>query len=326
LSRIRVFVNQKQTQKTTQTMIITHSPTQSNGKNSFSNKTAKQVINQTFDGIKKLFTKSSLDEIAFQVGFIKRNSSKIRGFDFLTSLLISSTSASHSSLARINDILAHVSRKTVVTSQAIMKRINNQYAVEFLKAVYSKILAKKFLILDEIPAEVLSFFSKILLQDSSTIVLNEQLQDHFKGSGGRASKASAKVWAPEIIGTVYRIRWQIELIFKCWKSRLEIHYLKGTNYHRILCLIYAKLILILLVNQIYRLVEYIERGKSNRIVSMPKVFAWMKDTERILKIIRGSMDSMEKQQFIKSIPRVMCMDVRKRKTSFERVCECEIFG
>lgn len=37
------------------------------------------------------------------------------------------------------------------------------------------------------------------------------------------------VWGAEIVGTVYTVRWQIELIFKNWKSQLQINYLKGIN-------------------------------------------------------------------------------------------------
>lgn len=53
------------------------------------------------------------------------------------------------------------------------------------------------------------------------------------------------VSAEEVI-KFYRLRWQIELVFKAWKSIGEIHKVKDIKLERFLCLIYAKLIWVLL--------------------------------------------------------------------------------
>jgi len=52
--------------------------------------------------------------------------------------------------------------------------------------------------------------------------------------------------APDIYNT-YKLRWQIELVFKIWKSIGEIHLIKDVKPERLLTLLYAKL-LWLLVN------------------------------------------------------------------------------
>lgn len=467
-------------------MTISHSSIQIKSEK-FTKTNIRQIVDDTFSKLHKIFTKSAIEELAWETGFIKRSSSKIRGFDFLLSLLISSLDPEHSSLEKMSGILAQISRRTMVTSQAIMKRINNENTHYFLKEVYSKVLRNRLLELDNISPLILSHFSKVLIQDSSTVTLHEKLQEHFKGSGGRASKAAAKfdviydykareyeaitltdqkiadqrlglkieqvltenslvirdlgylrvdslmqiiakkafflsrlrsdilvylnhedehpidlgtylakeckhglfdkdvfitaeklpvrlvaylapeevankrrreakatakkqgrtlkestlkffaftvfitnvsreIWKPEIIGTIYRIRWQIELIFKCWKSRAQIHYLKGTNPERIKSLIYAKLILILLLHQLYRLAEFIGTNRTGRTVSMPKVFEWMRDAERLIRIIKGSTSYWERHLFIEAIFRNMCMQTRNRKTTFEIVCRCEFFG
>lgn len=479
-------MTKQKTLKWAQSMTITYSSIQINEKPSLTKTAIKQTIDQTFDKLKKVFTKTIIEELAWETGFIKRSSSKIKGFDFLTSLLVSSIDSSHVSLEKISHTLAHLSRRKTVTAQAVMKRINGENAVSFLKVVFSKIMSERLLTLEEIPSSLLTLFSKVLLQDSSTVVLHEKLQFNFKGSGGRASKACAKfdviydykakeyeeikltdqrdadqklglgienvltenslvirdlgylrvdsliqiiakkafflsrlrsdilvylkredekpidlatylekkcehsvldqevfitnekqkvrliaykapeevvnkrrrdaiatakkqgrtlrkatlkllgftvfitnvpqeIWKAEVIGTIYRVRWQIELIFKCWKSRTQIHYLKGTNPERINCLIYAKFIYIILVHQIYRLAEFIEGHNSGRMVSMPKVFEWIRDGGRLIKIIKGSMGWWEKNLFMKSISRNMCMQNRNRKSTLRMLCEGEFF-
>ncbi|RDD35563.1 Transposase DDE domain protein [Wolbachia endosymbiont of Cylisticus convexus] len=46
--------------------------------------------------------------------------------------------------------------------------------------------------------------------------------------------------------TVYRVRWQIELLFKLYKSHINLDKLKGkTNPFRVLCELYTKLCAIL---------------------------------------------------------------------------------
>jgi len=51
--------------------------------------------------------------------------------------------------------------------------------------------------------------------------------------------------------TLYRLRWQIELIFKTWKSILKIHYIRSARKSRVLCQVYGKLIIAVLANFIY---------------------------------------------------------------------------
>ena len=96
-----------------------------------------------------------------------------------------------------------------------------------------------------------------------------------------------EVWSYEVVGTVYTARWQIELIFKNWKSQLKVHHLIGSSPNRILTLIYAKLIVILLINTIY---VFIDRYVSHYLkgeVSMHKLINWLIRNGRITQIIRS---------------------------------------
>lgn len=47
--------------------------------------------------------------------------------------------------------------------------------------------------------------------------------------------------------TIYRLRWQVELIFKSWKSILDLHKIHSAKENRILCEVYGKLIVAILL-------------------------------------------------------------------------------
>ena len=54
------------------------------------------------------------------------------------------------------------------------------------------------------------------------------------------------IWKTETVGKVYPIRWQVELIFKSWKSYLHLASIKTKKAAPTLCSLYGRMLLILL--------------------------------------------------------------------------------
>jgi hypothetical protein len=57
---------------------------------------------------------------------------------------------------------------------------------------------------------------------------------------------SEKELPTKLVWELYRLRWQIELVFKAWKSVADINKLKKAKRERIECYLYAKLIFVLM--------------------------------------------------------------------------------
>ncbi|MFI5343217.1 MAG: IS4 family transposase [Chlamydiales bacterium] len=134
----------------------------------------------------------------------------------------------------------------------------------------------------------------------------------------------AEIWPVEIIGTIYRIRWQIELMYKDWKERLKIDCLLGINHFRIRCLVYSRLIFILLINEVYKLFDYIGEY-IGREVSMHKVYSWVKSKDRILRVLSGRFSWWEERYLDELIFSCMSHQKRKRKTSLQSIYEQDYY-
>jgi len=78
------------------------------------------------------------------------------------------------------------------------------------------------------------------------------------------------------VGSFYRLRWQIELMFKIWKSLCHIDKVKQVKKERLECYIYAKLIGIVLSWQIIWAVAKFTLAKDNKALSYHKAFKTMR--------------------------------------------------
>jgi hypothetical protein len=119
------------------------------------------------------------------------------------------------------------------------------------------------------------------------------------------SNIDREMVSKEQIGTLYRLRWQVELVFKRWKSFMHIAVITSTSKksedvankkggkisNRILCFIYAKLISILLMTTI-ELVAHLLAIHECRELSSDKFVKWILLRDRLQKLFIGG-DSVE---------------------------------
>ena len=74
-----------------------------------------------------------------------------------------------------------------------------------------------------------------------------------------------EVLSKDKIYEIYSLRWQVELMFKIWKSLFKIDEVKKAGLQRILCFIYGRLIMLLLTSSIVftaRKITYEATGKE----------------------------------------------------------------
>jgi hypothetical protein len=102
--------------------------------------------------------------------------------------------------------------------------------------------------------------------------------------------------ATENIWSFYRLRWQIELIFKIWKSIGKIHEVKKVKQHRLDCYVYAKLIFIVLGWQLIWRVAKVLYHREGKLLSFYKSFKTLlgKYLDEIKQALLTSKRTMEK--------------------------------
>lgn len=123
------------------------------------------------------------------------------------------------------------------------------------------------------------------------------------------------------IAKLYKIRWQIELIFKTWKSFYRIDRIKNMKIIRIECYMYASLLYLFLNWQIYNLVQkvysdiYISHMKFAKILILNK--------EKIRDIIVAD-DYLKLEEIINKIDKICVQLERKNgKISSEEIASSQ---
>lgn len=126
----------------------------------------------------------------------------------------------------------------------------------------------------------------------------------------------------EVISSLYRMRWQIELIFKIWKSVFGIHHTRKMKYQRWLCLLHFKLLMMIVNwNIIMAQRNYLYKRKG-KLLSLNKCFKTLFDnTYRLRGIIRLGMKGIVK--FIQWAKKILnenhWLERKKNKLGLENI-------
>jgi len=133
----------------------------------------------------------------------------------------------------------------------------------------------------------------------------------------------ATVWPPKTVAVAYSLRWQVELVFRAWKSGLHVATLTTTTKYSTLCYLYGRMLLILL---------------TSALSSPLRVSVWQQQRElsvfKLARHLQANADSWLQHLFrpplqlttflsrlCTTAERLVRKAVRKRRTSAQRLRE-----
>ncbi len=442
----------------------------------------RDIAGKVGEKISEIFDTTTLRDIAGKTGFIKRNTSKIRGEDFVRLMTAEILGEEEVSVEGLCDILRQTNPEADMSPQALNERMNRKEAVGYLREVFGPALRENPApVISGISPELLSPPGRVLIEDSTQITLHEKLADEFRGSGGSASMSALKVdliyeakqnvimkimisggnvpdqsradgilseirendlvlrdlgyfsvsslrevgeknafflsrlpksvsvflsddrdappadlpkyvgrkfgnlsvadmsiwlgdrerlpcrlvayrlpdevvadrrrkarisarkkgrqpsseylnwlrfgfcvtnvpeevWEAEVVGTVYRLRWQIELTFRNWKSLMNIHILRGTRKERVECFLYGRLISVVVATMICGFASWHAFEHLKKEASFHKIISWLRRKDRLSAAISSEDPGRLFDDLIKDISKSLCKQKRKRKTTHQ---------
>lgn len=143
--------------------------------------------------------------------------------------------------------------------------------------------------------------------------------------GFYVTNVSHQIWPAKVVGTVYRLRWQVELTFRNWKSLLNINVLKGTRSDRIKCIIYGRLITITMLAMMSSYASWYAEDYLHRELSLPKLINWLKRKNRFVNAMHdGTLEALLRH-LRRAIPKLLCKQKRKRRTSRQLIEEYGLY-
>jgi hypothetical protein len=130
------------------------------------------------------------------------------------------------------------------------------------------------------------------------------------------------ILAADQVMKLYRLRWQIELMFKTWKSYYKIHCIKTCNCYRTLCYLYANLLLILINLEIYscfQTIGYTIHKKSLSILKLMKAGVQYKDRQRNWAVLSGSQIGEELKAMFANLIANTIREKRKNRFNYDEI-------
>ena len=124
------------------------------------------------------------------------------------------------------------------------------------------------------------------------------------------------------LSTLYRLRWQVELIFKQFKSVLRIHHCHSSRPHRLLCELYGKWIAAVLVHALHGSLNAELWNQDGQEVSFDKL--WKRIQQRALSLAKASLHPLHFTRcLLQQLPQLLrsCLKCRQpsRPTSLQQL-------
>ena len=121
------------------------------------------------------------------------------------------------------------------------------------------------------------------------------------------------------VAEVYRVRWQIELVFKVWKSEMQVAYFGAWRVERILTQFYARLLALLLF---HRLLEAYPQSHDHEL-SMIQAYQLLRtNAARLIRIVTQSFRGLLRflKDFMADLRRfALKTKRRKHPSTFDRL-------
>lgn len=124
--------------------------------------------------------------------------------------------------------------------------------------------------------------------------------------------------------TLYKLRWQIELIFKIWKSICGIDKIQPMKYYRFVCILYAKLILIQINDQLINTVQGKIYRKFNKMLSRNKCFKTLQGCSfKIRKVLLYQPNKINElmQEIANMFSRNHWLEKREGRVNYEEIID-----
>jgi hypothetical protein len=135
------------------------------------------------------------------------------------------------------------------------------------------------------------------------------------------------VMNPESIVDIYKIRWQIELIFKAWKSIFGLDNIGQMKYARLMCLLNARLLLILINWETLMIERSNLYKKTGKLLSIYKCSKTLKDNSEELRhvLANGCKGIEEWIRWVKEIFKSKhWLEEKKKKIGFEKIMHLNV--